>query len=251
MGKSRTKKAYKISIVATELKDKKFRKYLYPQEIDGIVFDDDVERKLSESTWFRCMTPKQQIIVEKEMQERARGEFNHKILHYEDSMNEAALGIPKPVMTRLTQTVKPPLFHFIMQLVPYIHINDGILRNAQRKPFTIDMLSELTGTLQYSIYKRLYALQDKRIVFICYEPVSKKKTMEDVYCDLGELEQYSSRVRTSFYSQREIIIYFNPFIVFFGQYLDLYTLPFFVNSGWYVINPYATKIKDWIEINCK
>ena len=50
---------------------------------------------------------------------------------------------------------------------------------------------------------------------------------------------------------RELIIYVNPYIIFFGQYIDKYVMPYFDNSAWYVINPYAARIKDWVNDNCK
>lgn len=250
MAKRKTTKAYKLSVTAEELQDKKYRKYIYPHEIDGIVFEDEVERKLSESSWFRCLKPQQQLLLEKEMRERAQGEFNHQILHYEDELNEPAPAIPKAVLTRLTQVLKPNVLSFFLSLIPYIHINDGLLRNQKRQLLTLKDLSILSGLEVYYLKRRLIIMQDKRLIFWQTEPLGSIKE-SDAFENLAELSDYHGKMISEFSAARECLIYVNPFVVFSGQYLDLYVLPYFVNSGWYVVNPYASKIKDWIEVNCK
>lgn len=252
MGKKHAYKPYKLSITVEELQDKKYRKYLYPEIIDGITFEDEVERKLSESSWFRCLEPKQQLIVEKEMRLRAKGEFNHPFLHYEDSLNEPAPAIPKAVMTRLTQSLTPLLFTLLFQMIPYIHVNDGSLKNKKRQNLTIEDIAKVSDAHASGIrtLNRLKMLSAHRVIFFSAGSMTYKETVADVYSDFAELSQYDKAVVSAFNDQRELLIYINPFICFFGQYIDAYTLPYFVNSGWYVVNPYAPKIKDWIEKNC-
>ena len=102
MAKKDTKNGYKLQIVAAELRDKRYRKYLYPSIIDGITYEDDPEKKLSESSWFRCLTPTQQIVVEKEMRLRMAGAFNQPVLVYRDADMDAAPAIPKPILSSTT-----------------------------------------------------------------------------------------------------------------------------------------------------
>lgn len=251
MAKRNTKKAYKLSITAEDVRTKEYRKYLYPQEIDGIVFNDDVERKLSESSWFRCLKPEQQLALEKEIRLRAKGEFNHKFYYYEDALTEAAPAIPKAVMLRLCTSIKQSeVLRFFLLLIPYIHIDDGAVRNRKRELFTSLEIGELTESRDYMVKRRLKVLHNKRLIFCFREPLIKQ-TEPDVYSDIGNLDNYDPFAIQQFSYQHRLLIYVNPFIVFFGQHLDTYVLPYFVNSGWYAVNPYAAQIKDWLEINCK
>ena len=251
MAKSNTKKAYKLSITADDVRTKEYRKYLYPQEVDGIVFNDDVEMKLSESSWFRCLKPEQQLALEKEIRLRAKGEFNHQFYYYEDALNEAAPAIPKAVMLRLCTSIKQSeVLRFFLMLIPYIHIDDGAVRNRKRELFTAYEIGELTDSRQYMTKRRLKVLHDKRIIFCFREPLTKQTEL-DIYSDIGILDNYDPFAIQAFAYQHKLLIYVNPFVVYFGQYLPKFMLPYFVNSGWYAVNPYALAIKDWLEINCK
>lgn len=239
-------KPYKVRITANEMLEKTYRKYLYPQEIDGITFSDDTEKKLSESTWFRCLSPAKQILVEKEMRERAKGEFGHKIQFFEDKYDEAAPAIPKPVMQRLCESLSATELKIFMCLVPYIHINDGLVREKTRKEMTLRIMMNICGVQKTSLLREsLKTLEAKRIIFSTIEKLKIRD--KDLYLDLAALSTWQTEEYS--FNQR-ILIYVNPFVVFFSQYIDKYTLPFFVNSGWYVLNPYAERIKAWIEDNC-
>lgn len=248
MARRITREKYKLRVTVKDLQDKKYRKYLYPQEIDGITFYDDVERKLSKSSWFSCIEPKQQLLIEKELRERALGEFNHKFYHYEDDTSEAALGISKSVLLRLTESLAPIELQFLMQIAPYIHINDGILRNKDRQIFTIDEIGVITQTSPSRAMTILSTLDDKRIVFFARKGI-KPETDNDIFLSL--LQHYTEQEKKALYYASDILIYVNPYIFFFGQYIDKYVMPYFNNSAWYVINPYASKIEDWINTNCK
>lgn len=248
MAKGTTRKPYRMRFTDKELQEKPYRKYRYPQEIDGITFEDDVEKKLSESSWFRCLKPEQQIVVEKQMRLRAKGEYDKKILHYEDKLNEAALGFSKPTMTRLVQSLSPTDMKLFFSLLPYTHINDGMLRNKDRQLLTPELLSQISKLSVNTIDEKLKEFDEKRLIFIVQSERLEAPNKDDIY--LTFLERISTATRTTIDNKRPYIIYINPFIVFFGQYIDKYVVPYFVNSGWYVINPYADRIADWIEHNC-
>lgn len=248
MAKGATRQPYTLHFTDEELQEKPYRKYRYPQEINGIVFEDDIEKKLSESTWFRCLPPGQQVIVEKQMRLRAKGEFDKKILHYEDKLNEAALGIAKPTMKRLVESVSKTDFAFFMSLLPYIHVDDGLLRNKQRKPLDVESISEITQCSKRYIHRKLEHLDAKRMIFAVEAERAEAENRDDIY--LSFVDRIPPTILTAIEYQRPFAIYVNPFIVFFGQYIDKYVVPYFVNSGWYVINPYADRIAAWIEHNC-
>ena len=165
MSKSGTNRPYKMSFTMKELKSKEYRKYRYPQEIEGITFKDDVERKLSESSWFRCLEPNQQLVAEKQLRLRAKGEYNHKFLHFEDNAREPALGICKSVLTRLIETLDKDELQFFLSLAPYIHVNDGILRNKDRELMSVTYIRKLLNVRRYFVLEMLTKLDNKRIIF--------------------------------------------------------------------------------------
>lgn len=239
---------YKLRFTVDELKEKHYRKYLYPQEIDGITFFDDVERKLSESSWFRCLTPTQQLALEKEIRLRVEGTFNKPILHYEDSINESALGISKPILLRLTDSLTASELQFFFRLLPYIHINDGMLRNKSRDYLTGQNVMEICKVTRKDMKKTLVELDKKGIILVAKAPLVPENK-DDVYLPLSKrLPKAGVRCMDE---AKDLLIYVNPFIVFFEQFIDKLVMPYFANTGWYVLNPYADRIKDWIEMNCK
>lgn len=250
MAKGSTRKPYKLHFTSKELHTKTYRKYLYPQEIDGIVFDDPLERKLSESSWFRCLPPAKQIVVEKQLRLRVKGEYNHPILHYEDKLNEAALGFAKPVLLRLTETLTPPQLRFFMQLLPYLHINDGMLRNKDRQLFNTQMLweSNIAKANIAQVFKWLNLFDEKRLILLVQAEKLQPETKDDLYLSIQK--RLTDREKTAIKAQLDLAIYINPFVVFNEQYIDEFVMPYFVNSAWYVINPYADRINAWITHNC-
>lgn len=250
MAKKDTKNGYKLQIVAAELRDKRYRKYLYPSIIDGITYEDDTEKKLSESSWFRCLTPTQQIVVEKEMRLRMAGAFNQPVLVYRDADMDAAPAIPKPIFTRLAQSLPNDALRMLFFLIPYIHPNDGLLRNAKGELLTHKLLQDLVGAKWKWVDSALMELQEKRVI-VCAKEKSERKTETDLFLDLVGLTGMTWKERSAFNERKRLAIYINPFVVFEGQYIDAFVVPYFQNSGWYVINPYATKILSWIEKNCK
>lgn len=251
MAQGSKKSKYKLRITAKEMQEKTYRKYLYPQIIDGITYEDDTEKKLSESSWFRCLTPHQQIAVEKEMRLRMEGAFSRKVLVYRDADNDCAPSIAKPVFTRLAESFVGAELRVLMRLIPYIHPNDGALRNAKNELLTLNEYSELCGIAASYFMKYTDALQEKRVLIRLKERPIEKNLSEDLFIDLALREQMTHKERELFDAQRKLLIYINPFVVFERQYIDMYTMPYFQNSGWYAINPYASKILDWITNNCK
>lgn len=250
MAKKDTKNGYKLQIVAAELRDKRYRKYLYPSIIDGITYEDDTEKKLSESSWFRCLTPTQQIVVEKEMRLRMAGAFNQPVLVYRDADMDAAPAIPKPIFTRLAQSLSNEALRMLFFLIPYIHPNDGLLRNAKGELITLGLIGELSERSSKSVLEALSQLEEKRVIVFAKEKI-ERETEADPFLDLASLSSLPRREYRKIEAQRRLAIYVNPFVVFEEQFIDVFTVPYFQNSGWYVINPYATKILSWIEKNCK
>ena len=250
MAKSGSKYKFKLQITAEELKDKRYRKYLYPSIIDGITYEDDTEKKLWESRWFRCLPPKKQLVIEKEMRLRMNGAFNQRVLIYRDADNDAAPAIPKPIFTRLAQSLTNDALRMLFFLIPYIHPNDGLLRNVKGELLTHGHLQQLVGKGERFVDEALLQLQDKRII-VCAKEKIERETENDLFLDLGTIANMTRGERKAFYAQRRLAIYVNPFVVFEEQYIDAFVVPYFQNSGWYVINPYATKILAWVEKNCK
>ena len=238
---------YKTYITVEEMREKKYRKYLYPQEIDGIVFEDDTEKKLSESSWFRCLPPQKQILVEKEIRQRMQGEFNHTLLYFDDPLTDAAPAIPKPVFARLAESLTGNEALLLMAMIPHITINDGTLRAGKKRTgMSLAQFAMLCDKSPKTVRDWLLSMQNKRILLTCAERGVIDEN--DAYLDLADI---SDKARQNYLINRRCLTYINPFIVFFGQYIDAYTMPFFVNSGWYAINPYADKINAWINTNCR
>lgn len=242
-----------MQIAAEDMQDKKYRKYLYPDIIDGITYEDDTEKKLSESSWFRCLKPAKQVAVEKEMRLRATGAFNHKVLVYRDKDADAAPAIPKPVLERLCESLTGTELKCFMRIIPYIHPNDGLLRNASNRLLNVgDFISLFHRQSPDKIFSLFHVLEQKRLIMsIAEDPASKIRSNNDLFLDLGAVKDMPEGMLKKYIAARKIAIYVNPFVVFLNQYIDAYTVPFFKNSGWYVINPYATAIEEWISKNCR
>lgn len=251
MAQGGKKSKYKLRITAEEMQEKTYRKYLYPQIIDGITYEDETEKKLSESSWFRCLTPLQQVAVEKEMRLRMEGAFNRKVLIYRDADNDCAPSIAKPTFTRLAESFHGGTLRVLMRIIPYIHPNDGALRNSKNELLTILEYAELCDISASLFIDNIQALQEKRVLLCLKDKPTDRQLSEDLFSDLVQYRNLTRRERELYDAQRKLLIYVNPFVVFERQYIDIYTLPYFQNSGWYVINPYASKVLDWITNNCK
>lgn len=246
-------KKYRLIITQEDMRDKKYRKYLYPEIVDGVTYEDDTEKKLSESSWFRCLPPKRQVSVEKEMRLRANGAFHQKVLIYPDRDADPAPAIPKPVIERMCETLSPALLRFFMSLIPYIHPNDGLLRNNSSEILlTGDFLQMARINSVACLRDYLSTLEEKRLILVLHDELPTPKSKQgDLFLDLAAIKDMGDAMLREYSKTRRVAVYVNPFVVFLGQYIDSFTVPFFKNSGWYVINPYATRIDIWIDKNCK
>lgn len=241
----------KTGITAKEMRDRTYKKYLYPQIIDGITYENEEEKKLSESTWFRCLTPEKQIAVEREIRLRMHGAFNQQVLHFPDADMDCAPSISKPTAMRISESLTDFEMRLFFYMVSYIHTNDGLLRNKTNALLTMGDLTVLTGRKLYPIKVALHNLQRERVLLYATTKPEELRKIEGDFSDFSFGNEESKAEANQVDLHTQLAIYINPFIVFLEQYIDVFTLPFFKNSGWYAINPFSDSIEEWILRNCK
>lgn len=216
-------------------------------KIEQLLTENQTELKLMQSEFYQKQGRLAQLRTAEEIKRKVNGRYGDNTeLSFVENESDRMCCISNHAMVRLAITVGPYDLERLLLLVPFLHVANGVVVNKKRKFLQLVDLENLWKCSTEQVKKVLLRLQKEKIIY--------KETIknEDFYVSDSYVTKLALKLKNfgdieSLCGHNRIIIYLNPFIFWKEQYLDREILPYFINSEWYVLNPYSENIKCWIE----